>query len=82
MNNASMKTFYASDRKTWREWLRKNHNREKEIWLVYFRKSSGKSSIPYNDAVEEALCYSWIDSIQIPNDEESYLQRFTPRNPK
>jgi len=75
------KTLYITNRKQWRSWLAKNHNKEKEIWLVYYRKSSGKKRIPYNDAVEEALCYGWIDSIMKRIDEKIFAQRFTPRRP-
>lgn len=64
-----MKTFYAPDRKTWREWLSKNHDKEKEIWLVYYRKSSGKPTVSYNDSVKGALCFGWIDSIEKGVDE-------------
>ena len=73
------KTFYAANRKQWRSWLAKNHRSEHEIWLIYYKKNSGKPRIPYNDAVEEALCYGWIDSMLKPKDEISYLQRFSPR---
>jgi len=73
------KTLYLTNRKDWRLWLKKNHSKEKEIWLIYYRKSSGKSRIPYNDAVEEALCYGWIDSTFKGIDEEKFAQRFTPR---
>jgi uncharacterized protein YdeI (YjbR/CyaY-like superfamily) len=73
------KTLDVTDRKQWRSWLIKNHNKEKEIWLVYYRKSSGKKRIPYNDAVEEALCYGWIDSTVKGIDDEKFAQRFTPR---
>ena len=73
------KTFYAADKKQWRTWLTKNHRSEPEIWLIYYKKNSGKPRIPYNDAVEEALCYGWIDSTTKLNDEISYLQRFSPR---
>lgn len=76
------KTLYVTNRKDWRSWLQKNHNKEKEIWLIYYKKSSGKLRIPYNDAVEEALCYGWIDSIAKSIDEEKFAQRFTPRRPK
>ncbi|MFH1211859.1 MAG: YdeI/OmpD-associated family protein [Candidatus Woesearchaeota archaeon] len=76
------KTIYVVSRKQWRSWLAKNHDKEKEIWLIYCRKSSGKPRIPYNDAVEEALCYGWIDSTVKKVDEERFAQRFTPRNSK
>ena len=75
------KTLYVTNRKQWRSWLAKNHNKEKEIWLIYYRKSSGKKRIPYNDAVEEALSYGWIDSIMKGIDKEKFAQRFTPRKP-
>ena len=76
------KTFYAKNRKEWRNWLDKNHKKEKDIWLIYYNKKSGKPRVEYNDAVEEALCYGWIDSIIKNIDEEKFSQRFTPRNPK
>lgn len=76
------KTLYLTDRKDWREWLKKNYKTEKEIWLVYPRKATGKRRIEYNDAVEEALCFGWIDSIVKKLDEESTVQRFSPRKPK
>jgi len=76
------KTVYFSDRKAWREWLAEHYNKDKEIWLIYPKKDSGKPRILYNDAVEEALCFGWIDSTAKRIDENSYAQRFTPRNPK
>jgi uncharacterized protein YdeI (YjbR/CyaY-like superfamily) len=75
------KILYVTERNAWRSWLAKNCDKEKEIWMVYYKKSSGKSRIPYNDAVEEALCYGWIDSIVKKIDEERFAQRFTPRRP-
>lgn len=74
------KTLYVTNREDWRAWLAENYNQEKEIWLIYFKKSSGKPRIPYNDAVEEALCFGWIDSIIKKIDEEKFAQRFSPRN--
>jgi uncharacterized protein YdeI (YjbR/CyaY-like superfamily) len=64
---------------TWRSWLRRNHARKKEIWLVLHAKASGKNSIAYNDAVDEALCFGWIDSIVKKVGPLSRAQRFTPR---
>ena len=75
------KTLYVQERKAWRAWLRKNHAKEKEIWLIYYKKRSGKPRIPYNDSVEEALCFGWIDSILKPIDHEKFAQRFSPRKP-
>ena len=76
------KTLYVSDREQWRAWLAEYHDKEKEIWLIYYKKGSGKPRIPYNDAVDEALCYGWIDSIVKGIDDKKYTQRFTPRKPK
>jgi uncharacterized protein YdeI (YjbR/CyaY-like superfamily) len=78
----TLKTLYISNRKDWRAWLEKNFDKEKEIWLVYPKKSSGKSRILYNDAVEEALCFGWIDSIVKTLDDDRTAQRFSPPNPK
>ena len=72
-------TLYIKDRKEWRAWLKLNHKTVKEIWLVYYNKASGKPRIPYNDAVEEALCFGWIDSTIKKINIESHVQRFTPR---
>ena len=72
-------TFYAKNRAAWRQWLKKNHKAQKEIWLVYYKKDSGKQRLSYSDAVEEALCFGWIDSTMKPVDEISFAQRFTPR---
>lgn len=76
------KTLYVTDGKAWRSWLAKHHKNKKEIWLIYYKKHSGKPRIPYNDAVDEALCYGWIDSIVKKVDEERTAQRFTPRKEK
>jgi len=75
------KTLYVINRSTWRAWLRKNHKTAKEIWLIYYKKATGKPTIPYDHAVEEALCYGWIDGIEKRIDTERYAQRFTPRRP-
>jgi len=74
--------IYVSDRRQWRAWLEKHHASEKEVWLIYYKRHTGKPRIPYDDAVEEALCYGWIDSTVKRLDDEKYMQRFTPRNPR
>jgi uncharacterized protein YdeI (YjbR/CyaY-like superfamily) len=74
------KTLYVPSRKEWRAWLEKNHDREKDIWLVYYRKETGKPRVSYNDAVEEALCFGWIDSTVKKLDAERFAQRFSVRN--
>jgi len=68
-----------TDRQQFREWLVENHQIKKEIWLVIYKKSSGKPTISYNEAVEEALCFGWVDSMVKSIDAEKYVQRFTPR---
>ena len=74
--------LYVSDRAGWRQWLQKNYQSASEIWLVYPRKHTGKPRIAYNHAVEEALCFGWIDSITKGIDDDRYSQRFTPRKPR
>jgi uncharacterized protein YdeI (YjbR/CyaY-like superfamily) len=76
------KTLHVTNPKDWRDWLKKNYKTEKEIWLVYYKKGTGKPRIEYNDAVEQALCFGWIDSIVKTVDEERTVQRFSPRKPK
>ena len=76
------KTLYVTTRKEWREWLIANFDKTTEIWLVFPKKNTGKIRIPYNDAVEEALCFGWIDSTVKPLDNNNTIQQFTPRNPK
>jgi len=76
------KIEYFENRKDWRKWLSDNFDATDEIWFVFPNKSSGKKSITYNDAVEEALCFDWIDSTIKAFDKEHKIQRFTPRNPK
>jgi len=63
----------------WRAWLERNHDREKESWLVYYKRASGKTSLTYDEALDEALCYGWIDSTVNRLDSERYMQRWTPR---
>lgn len=75
-------TFYAENRAEWRTWLENNHEIAKNIWLIYYKKHTKKPSVPYNDAVEEALCFGWIDSTVRKLDDERYMQIFTPRNKK
>lgn len=73
------KTFYPRNRRAWRAWLARHHTAASHIWLVYFKKESGKPRVPYSDAVEEALCYGWIDGQTQVIDDERWGQRFSPR---
>ena len=76
------KMLYVPTRAAWRKWLAKNHDQVREIWLVYPKKGSGEPRVEYNDAVEEALCFGWIDGMTKSLDETRYMQRFSPRRPK
>lgn len=76
------KTLYVHKREDWRDWLQAHYQTEPEIWLEYYRVETGQPRIAYNDAVEEALCFGWIDSTIKTLDEERTVQRFTPRKPK
>ena len=75
------KTLHVTNRKDWRKWLRNHYNTEPDIWLVYSKKETGKPRISYNDAVEESLCFGWIDSTFKTLDEERTAQRFSHRKP-
>lgn len=72
-------TFYAPDRAAWRAWLEAHHATDTEIWLVNYKKHTGTPSVSYDDAVEEALCFGWIDGILKRIDDERYAQRYSPR---
>ncbi|NND43936.1 MAG: hypothetical protein HKN58_01335 [Xanthomonadales bacterium] len=77
-----LNTVYVSDRERWRAWLEKNHDREPDgVWLVYYKQHTGKPSIDYDDSVEEALCFGWVDSLIRKLDEDRYARKFTPRKP-
>lgn len=67
------------DRKAWRDWLTENHTTEKEVWLAYYKKHTGKSTVTYMDSLKEALCFGWIDGLKKSIDEQMYAHRFTPR---
>jgi uncharacterized protein YdeI (YjbR/CyaY-like superfamily) len=77
-----MDTVFAKDRDEWRRWLAKNSARREEIWLVFYKKASGKQTVSYDHAVEEALCFGWVDGLKKKVDEECYAFRFTPRKAK
>ena len=68
-------------RKQWRVWLEKNHGSKTEVWLILFKRRSGDSSLTYNDAIEEALCFGWIDGVRRSVDASRYMHRLSPRKP-
>lgn len=77
-----IKTVHARNRKEWRKWLIRNHRSEKSVWLIVYHKTSLTPSIYYDEAVEEAICFGWIDSIAHKRDDESKYQYFAVRQPK
>jgi len=76
------KLLQAATRAEWRAWLNRNHKSKTDIWLVYHKKHTGETRVTYNDAVEEALCFGWIDSTVRTLDADRFAQRFSVRNPK
>ena len=74
-----MKQLYLKTSDAWRDWLQSNHDKEKEVWLIFYKKETGEPSMKYEPAVEEALCFGWIDSIIKKIDEKKYARKFTPR---
>jgi len=74
--------LYVTNRDDWCAWLRKNYETKKEVWLIYYKKHTSKPSIPYDDSVEEALCFGWIDNIIKRIDNEKFARKFTPRKGK
>ncbi|HTY63225.1 MAG TPA: YdeI/OmpD-associated family protein [Acidobacteriota bacterium] len=76
-----MKRLHIKCRADWRKWLAENFARESEVWLIFYKNHTGKSSVPYEATVEEALCFGWIDSIIKRLDESRYLRKYTPRQP-
>ena len=73
------KTLYVTNREEWRAWLTKHAQSETEVWLIFYKKHTGQPRISYDHAVEEALCFGWIDSIVKKMDDEKFAQKFTPR---
>ena len=74
-------TFFKNQTEL-RKWFEKNHNKKKEIWVGFYKKNSGRANFTWSQSVDQALCFGWIDGIRKSIDEDSYMIRFTPRNPK
>lgn len=72
-------TTCPADRAEWRDWLQRHHASAREVWLVYYKKHTGKPTVSYRESVEEALCFGWIDGIRKSIDDERYCHRFSPR---
>jgi uncharacterized protein YdeI (YjbR/CyaY-like superfamily) len=81
MLSRTLKTLDARTCEQWREWLAEHHESESEVWLVFHKHQTGRPSIAYDDAVDEALCFGWIDSLIKRLDDDRYARKFTPRKP-
>jgi uncharacterized protein YdeI (YjbR/CyaY-like superfamily) len=82
MTSMTIDDITPASRKDWRQWLQKNHKKKDSVWLIYYKKNTNKTSLTWDDAVEEALCFGWIDSKRQPLDEEKFRQLFARRKPK
>jgi uncharacterized protein YdeI (YjbR/CyaY-like superfamily) len=78
----TLKTLDARNLEQWRRWLADHHDSESEVWLVFHKRHTGRESIAYEDAVDEALCFGWIDSLIKRLDDARYARKFTPRKPE
>lgn len=81
MSNKETGTYYPKSRTDWRKWLEKNHESEQSVWLIHFKSSTKIASLTWSEAVDEALCFGWIDSTRKTIDEERYMQYFSRRKP-
>lgn len=78
----AIEAFYPKNRQEWRDWLQINHDRKQSIWLIYYKKKSNIPTVTYSEAVDEALCFGWIDSKSKPLDDEKFMQFFSKRKAK
>lgn len=82
MQQQNIETFCPESRQQWRQWLKLNHLKKESIWLIFYKKDSGKPGLSWSEAVDEALCFGWVDSKKVPGDKEKYLQFFSKRKAK
>src|SRR5258705_981220 len=82
MSSRDYKTIHPKTRKAWRQWLEKNHTVLPGVWMIYYKEGSEKRRFDYGEAVEEALCFGWIDSLPRKLDEARSMLKFTPRKAK
>lgn len=82
MPNTDQETFYPESKQQWRQWLEEFHQSKSSVWLVCYKKKTGKPSVGWSDAVDEALCFGWIDGIRKSIDDEKFIQFFCKRKPK
>ena len=81
-DNSEIETFYPKSKSDWRNWLQEHHLSKTGIWVIFYKKKSGKSTISWSESVDEALCFGWIDSLKKSLDEERSIQFFSKRKPK
>ena len=79
MQDKAITTFCPANRQQWRQWLQEHHSTQQSIWLVYYKKKANTATITWSEAVDEALCFGWIDSTARPLDDEKFMQFFTRR---
>lgn len=82
MIKPEIETFYPENRQQWRDWLSMNHAQKNAVWLILYKQSSNKRTITWREAVDEALCFGWIDSVKRKMDDESSIQFFSKRKSK
>ena len=82
MRDQQLDTFCPTNRQNWRKWLEENHQSKKSVWLIYYKNNTSKPTVKYSDAVDEALCFGWIDSKAKSLDDEKFMQFFSKRKPK
>jgi uncharacterized protein YdeI (YjbR/CyaY-like superfamily) len=82
MEKKEVETFYAASRRHWRQWLQKHHAKKQSVWLIMYKKDAGVPTLSWGQAVEEALCFGWIDSTRRPLDDEKFIQYYSKRKPK
>ncbi|WP_379992740.1 YdeI/OmpD-associated family protein [Dyadobacter subterraneus] len=82
MSEKDLKTFCPESRHQWRRWLEENHDRERSVWVIFYKNKSNLPTITWSEAVDEALCFGWIDSIAKPIDEEKFMRFFSKRKAK
>lgn len=82
MNNKEIETYCPKSRLDWRNWLEKHHQSKQSIWLVFYKRSAKIPTLSWSEAVDEALCFGWIDSTKKTLDDERYIQYFSRRKPK
>ena len=81
MQQKEIETFYPTSQQQWRQWLEENHRSKQAVWLVHYKKKSGVPTISWSEAVDEALCFGWIDSVRKTLDNETFIQFFSKRKP-